>query len=117
MIFEKGVTLIEVLAALAIFSIASTSILFSVSQNVRTSVYLKNQVFASLVAEKKMAMLMLEPLKGKNRSGTSVMGNRVWFWYARSISSEGTLQAVDLLVFLEKGSQPVFSVRGYVPKK
>lgn len=118
MILEiKGMTLIEILAALSIFSMASISVLRSVNQHINTAIYLENQMFASLVAENKMAMLMLEPSQAKNQSGISIMGNRVWFWYAHLTPIEGTLQAIDVRVSLEKSSQPVFSVRGYVPKK
>jgi len=46
---ERGLTLIEVLIALAILSIALTAIIKSASQNIRNTLYLQNRMIATWI--------------------------------------------------------------------
>ncbi len=64
-----GMTLLEVLVALAIFATAAMSVIRAVSQHINTVGYLEQKMFAAMVADNQMAMVMLNPknLKSQQR--------------------------------------------------
>ncbi|MDC0610011.1 type II secretion system minor pseudopilin GspI [Vibrio sp.] len=113
----KGMTLIEVLVALAIFAVASISVIRAVSQNIDTESYLEEKMFAALVADNQMALLMLNPKKIAAKSGSSDMANRTWFWSVKLVpTANNLLQAFDVSVATQKNGSPIVTVRSYVAK-
>ena len=56
---KRGMTLLEVLVALAIFATAAIATIRSVSQHINTLNYLEEKTFAALVADNQMAKVML----------------------------------------------------------
>ena len=62
----RGMTLLEVLVALAIFATAAISVIRAVTQHINTLGYLEEKTFASIVVDNQMAMVMLHPDKLKN---------------------------------------------------
>src|SRR5688572_4407010 len=82
---QSGLTLIEVLIALAIISIAFTAILLSTSQNIRNTEYLQSKQTASWVStaviNQVIAGIMAVPESEAMDGGTEILG-RKWFWKA-----------------------------------
>ncbi len=79
-----GFTLIEVLVALAVLAIALSAIIKTMSTNTLNSIYLRDRTLAQWVALNKITELQLNqiwPSPGKS-NGSTVMGNRDWFWEA-----------------------------------
>jgi general secretion pathway protein I len=82
----RGLTLIEVLIALAIVGIAMTAVIKATSQNIRATNYLQNKTMALGVAKQIMSEIQTgilklpdhrEPFKNK----TTLLG-REWYWLA-----------------------------------
>ncbi len=80
---EQGLTLIEVLIALAILSIALTAIIKSTSQTIRNTLYLQNRMIATWVGTDVINQIRLrlltiaEPLKQE-----SYTLGQTWIWEA-----------------------------------
>lgn len=81
-----GMTLIEVLIALAIVSIAMTAIIKATSENIRATTYLKNKTIAlwvgqQIVNETRAGVLKL-PSAPEDVSNTTIMLGQNWYWRA-----------------------------------
>lgn len=83
-----GFTLIEVLIALAILSIALTAIIQATSQNIRDNIYLQNKTIANwvgnLLMNQALAGILQLPTSGNNESSMLMLGQN-WLW-------QGTLE-------------------------
>lgn len=83
---SRGMTLIEVLIALAIIAISMTAVIKAASQNIRATTYLKNKSIALWVAQELMGEVQTGVLKlDDNRVdevGSMEMLGRNWFWRA-----------------------------------
>ncbi len=101
---SRGFTLLEVLIALAIVSIAvipmvSTPISVSSNQSI-----LKAKTFAQYVALNKIAELHLErnfPPLG-NKKGTELMAGREWFWKSKIVKANSlfkNIRRIELTVY------------------
>ncbi len=113
----KGMTLLEVLVALAIFATASLSVIHAVNQNLDTESYLEQKMFASLVADNQMTLLMLNPDSISVKAGKAEMADRTWYWKVKLVpTANDVLQAFDVSVATEKNGSPIVTVRSYVPK-
>lgn len=80
---NKGFTLIEVLIALAILSIALTAIIKSTSQNIKNTLYLQNKTIANwvgaeIVAEIESGLLTVQD----NLTDKTEMLGQKWTWEA-----------------------------------
>jgi len=82
---QAGMTLIEVLVALAIIGIALTAVIKAASQNIRATDYLQNKTIALWVGSKVMreAQLGIIGVGGPEglRQEQTMLG-RDWFWHA-----------------------------------
>ncbi len=81
---NAGLTLIEVLIALAILSIALTAIIHSTSQNIKSTVYLQNKMIAVWVGTEVMNEIragVLKPVDGRLTQETEMLG-QTWSWQA-----------------------------------
>lgn len=65
----RGMTLLEVLIALAIFATAAIAIIRSVSQHINTLNYLEDKAFAAMVVDNQMAKVMLDTSALKAQKG------------------------------------------------
>lgn len=83
---KKGFTLIEVLIALAILSIALTAIIQSTSQIIRDHLYLQNKTIAMWVASDVMNQiqtgLIKPPLEPDYLQSTTTLLGTLWTWHA-----------------------------------
>lgn len=77
-----GFTLIEVMLAMAVFSIAGIALLSAATNNARNIGYLEDKMFANWVASNQLVATHLEekwPPKN-NLKGEVELAGRAWFW-------------------------------------
>ena len=111
----RGMTLLEVLVALAIFATAAISVIRSVSQHINTVSYLEEKMFAAMVVDNQMANVMLSTEKLKAKKGTEELAGRTWYWKVTPVATaQPLLKAFDVSVATEKEASPVVTVRSYV---
>lgn len=114
---KRGMTLLEVLIALAIFATASISVIRSVSQHINTISYLEEKTFAAMVVDNQMAQVMLKPKSLKAQTGTQELAGRTWYWKVTLVpTADNLLKAFDVSAALEKQGSPLVTVRSYVVK-
>lgn len=96
---EAGFTLIEVLVALAVFSLAALTLVNLSGENVRTARALEARTLASVVAENRAVEAMVEwPAPGVT-SGVDMAGDRPWRWTRRvSRTDDPEVARVDVIV-------------------
>ncbi|EPW6709848.1 type II secretion system minor pseudopilin GspI [Vibrio parahaemolyticus] len=111
----RGMTLLEVLVALAIFATAAISVIRSVSQHINTVSYLEEKMFAAMVVDNQMANVMLDTGALKAKNGTEELAGRTWYWKATPVATtQPLLKAFDVSVATAKNASPVVTVRSYV---
>ena len=114
---ERGMTLLEVLVALAIFATAAISVIRAVTQHINTLSYLEEKTFAAMVVDNQLAMVILHPENLKKTQGTQKLAERDWFWTVTPVAtSDNLLKAFDVSVATSKNASPVVTVRSYVSK-
>lgn len=112
----RGMTLLEVLIALAIFATAALSIIRAVTQNINTISYLEEKTFASMVVDNQLAMVHLAESFNSTQKGVEELAGRKWYWTATPVKTAvDMIQAVDVSV----GTDPerkttLMTVRTYV---
>jgi general secretion pathway protein I len=101
---QSGLTLIEVLIALAIVAIAMTAIIKATSQNIRGSTYLKDKTIAMWVGQQVLneaRIGLLQP--GKDSAGlkaTTKMLNTDWYWQlSQSETPNKRIKKIEVRVF------------------
>jgi general secretion pathway protein I len=79
---ERGFTLVEVLAALAVFSMAAVAIMQVTAQSVRTADALEERFAARIVASNVMAEALVQPIGARfdSVSGQEEQLGRVFEW-------------------------------------
>lgn len=79
---KSGLTLIEVLIALAIISIAMTAVIKASSQNIRGTSYLEKKTIATWVATQLINEVRANSrsLKQDDEQGNTVMLGETWYW-------------------------------------
>ncbi|MGR5234359.1 type II secretion system minor pseudopilin GspI [Vibrio rotiferianus] len=113
----RGMTLLEVLVALAIFATAAISVIRSVSQHINTVSYLEEKMFAAMVVDNQMANVMLDSSALKAKNGTEELAGRTWYWKVTPVATtQPLLKAFDVSVAVEKKASPIVTVRSYVDK-
>lgn len=75
---ERGFTLLEVLVALAILSIAMTAITQALSGSIRNLSHVQQRAYASQVAQNVMEKSQADLLR--SRTGQETFGRREWYW-------------------------------------
>ncbi len=103
---EAGFTLIEMLVALAIFSLAALALLRLGGATAANSARLHEQALAQIVARNLAAELLSdpEPPPFGTLAGESVNGGRRWLW-TRNVarSPEARIQRIEIEVVGEAG--------------
>ncbi len=113
-----GMTLLEVMIALAIFATAAISVMRAVSQHIHTLAYLEEKTFATVVADNQMALTMLSGAPQHSRSGSTQLAGREWYWTVVPVATTaGMIQAFDVSVSADKNQKtPTVTVRSYGAK-
>lgn len=101
-----GLTLIEVLIALAIIGISLTAVIKAASQNIRSTDYLRNKTIALWVAQNVMseAQLTLIDLSGPSgREKEETVLGKDWFWHAtEEASANARIKKIHVRVYAAK---------------
>jgi general secretion pathway protein I len=114
----RGMTLLEVLVALAIFATAAISVMRSVTQHLNTLSYLEEKTFASFVIDNQISRVMLSGAPKSTKSGKTEMVGKQWHWKVTPVETAvGFIAAFDVSVSLnENAKSPILTVRSYVEK-
>ncbi len=110
---QKGMTLLEVMVALVIFSTAALALMNSVSLNVRFTHGLADTLQASWVAENQLAEAQLTKtdFPDAEQQGTEIMGGRSWTGVKQRVKPPTTSGRIQIRVYAEGDeSQPVISL-------
>lgn len=111
---EQGMTLLEVMVALVIFSTAALALMNSVSLNVRSTHGLGDSLQASWVAENQLAEAKLSntPFPDALQTGTEIMGGRSWIWRKQRVKTAENRFADEVQVYTEDDEdKPVLSLQ------
>lgn len=117
---EQGMTLLEVMVALVIFSTAALALMNSVSLNVRFTHGLADTLQASWVAENLLAEAELAKTDFPDApdEGTEIMGGRSWNWHKQPVKTANNTFADDVQVYAEGDeSQPVIALQVIAPEE
>ena len=111
---EQGMTLLEVMVALVIFSTAALALMNSVSLNVRFTHGLADSLQASWVAENERGEEKLgnTPFPDALQTGTEIMGGRSWIWRKQRVKTAENRFADEVQVYAEDDEdKPVLSLQ------
>ncbi|MDD9176675.1 MULTISPECIES: type II secretion system minor pseudopilin GspI [Aliivibrio] len=113
---KQGMTLLEVLVALAIFATAALSVLRSVTQHINTLGYLEEKTFAGIVVDNQMTLMMLDKPPTVTKKGETELAGRTWYWTVSPVkTTSDILKSVDVSVSTNKDQKsPLITVRTYV---
>lgn len=111
----RGMTLIEVLVALAIFATAAISVVRAVTQHINTLGYLEEKMFAAMVADNQMAKVLLGKAPKKEQKGKEELAGQTWYWLVKPVPTDnGVISAFDVSVSREAdGKSAIVTVRSY----
>lgn len=117
---SHGFTLIEVMLALAVFSIAGIALLSTASNNARNIGYLESKMFANWVASNQLVAASLEvkwPPKN-NLKGEVALAGRAWFWQQKVIkTTDNDMRAIVMEVRLREDDElAISSLTTYISK-
>ncbi|MEH3478101.1 type II secretion system minor pseudopilin GspI [Enterobacter cloacae] len=111
---EQGMTLLEVMVALVIFSTAALALMNSVSLNVRFTHGLGDSLQASWVAENQLAEAKLSntPFPDALQTGTEILGGRSWIWRKQRVKTAENRFADKVQVYAEDDEdKPVLTLQ------
>ncbi len=96
---EQGFSLIEVLVALAVFSIAALALVNLGGENVRSAQAIEARVIAGMVAENRAGEALIDwPPLGET-TGQDEAGDRPWRWVRRvTRTDDPEVVRIDVLV-------------------
>lgn len=114
---QRGMTLLEVLVALAVFATAALSVMKAVSQHLNTLSYLEEKTFAAMVADNELAKVRLSgEIPTSAKKGKSELAGREWYWTIKTTkTADGFLRALDVTVTTDEARKnSVVTLRTYV---
>ncbi|MCW1827387.1 type II secretion system minor pseudopilin GspI [Enterobacter asburiae] len=115
---EQGMTLLEVMVALVIFSTAALALMNSVSLNVRFTHGLGDSLQASWVAENQLAEAQLSKTSFPDamQTGTETMGGRSWTWRKQRVKTTQNRFADEVQIYAEGDEdKPVITLQVLEP--
>lgn len=121
---ECGLTLIEVLIALAIIAIALTAVIKATTQNIRSTSYLQEKMIALWVGEQvlneaRVGVLPLPDDDENIKEKTSMLGFE-WYWQAQKIATPNMhIKKIEVNVFAheieeDEEQSPIIHLETYV---
>lgn len=122
---SSGMTLLEVLVALAVFAFAALALIKAVTQQTVGLSALEEKTLANWVAENQLVELRLKKVWPEKNwvSGSSEMAGQKWYWRYQGVdTADPRLRAVDIEVSLQApknattAGPPRTTLRSYVVK-
>lgn len=112
-----GFTLIEVMLALSIFSLAALAALQVASEHLRSIAMIEERAFATMVASNRMAQVHSSdtwpPQNGA--TGSMMMAERNWYWQQTVVETvTDGLREVTITVSAEEGGAEAARLVGFV---
>ncbi len=116
----KGFTLLEVMLAMAVFSIAGIALLGTAQNNISSLSHIEEQMLANWVASNQLVESHLEakwPPKN-NKKGKVELAGREWFWQQKVLkTTDESMRSVEIQVRLDESAKlPVSSLTTFVSK-
>lgn len=115
---SQGMTLLEVLVALVVFSIAALAVIKSTSQQTVGIGILQEKMISEWVADNQLALLTLDKRWPGNNwiNGETEMAGQTWYWRWRGVATESDyLKAIDIEVYTDPNYTAISSsLRTYV---
>lgn len=117
---KKGFTLVEVLVALAVLTIALAAVMRALSQGIDTSSSLRDRAIAMWVAQNRLVTHQIKKeWPGLDTTeGTSTMGGREWRWREQVLAAPGEsdLRQIHIEVRAPNETQALARLIGFLPK-
>ena len=121
---QRGFTLVEVMVALLIVSVAISSLLFQMMSTIDSTASLRDQTVAHWVALNQLELVYLEnqnsnQLPNDESSGSEEMAGREWFWKIKPVktANENFLQlAVSVYTEEDDDESSVITVTGLIDR-
>jgi general secretion pathway protein I len=117
---SKGMTLLEVLVALVILSIAALAIMKTSAGQIRGLSHFQQLTVAGWVAENQLTQLYLQHTWPAERwtTGESKMLGQTWYWRWRGVAtSDPSLRAIMVEVrYTPQQANPLVALNSYVTK-
>lgn len=90
---SRGFTLLEIMVALVVFSLASLMVMQVTSVTLRGQQFLEEKMVAGWVADNQIALLFLVSPAERllNRQGEVEMAGRIWYWRSKVSPADGGL--------------------------
>lgn len=99
---QRGMTLIEVMIALALLSIAGLALMNTQHERVRNLHYLEQKQLAGWIAENQLAMWQLSSAQTTAQQQVMMAGER-WYWQAQLIpTTQPDVQRIEIAVWLNQ---------------
>ena len=116
---NNGFTLIEVLIALAILSIAIIAIVKSSAQNIKDTMHLQNKTIATWIAvdvlNETQALLLKLPMSPDSQKEAVITLNQHWSWEAnKNITPNSHIKEIHVTVFLEPKHEKLSHLVSYL---
>lgn len=109
---DAGLTLVEVMAALLIFSLTATAVMRAATEHLRGVAVLEDMTFATYVANNRVTQISLEekwPLQN-GLKGTQELAGRTWHWQQTiTKTQEANMLSVAVSVSLDSAGQEVIT--------
>ena len=117
---RTGFTLIEVLVALAVLTIALAAVMRALSQSIDTSASLRDRTVAMWVAQNRLVMHQVQhdfPALDTT-AGDVEMAGRKWLWseLVTAAPGEPTMRQIHIEVRAASGPQPLARLIGFLSK-
>lgn len=118
---SKGMTILEVLVALAVFAMVSVALLSSMNNQVFGLQLLENKTFATFVADNQLADLKIRKILPTKAwvTGEEQLADRTWYYRYQALETgDSALVAVDMEVHATKDyDDPLVTLRTYLYTK
>ncbi|MBV7415351.1 GspI family T2SS minor pseudopilin variant ExeI [Aeromonas sp. sif2433] len=116
----RGMTLLEVMVALAVFAIAGLAVMKTASEHLSGLNYLEEKTLATWVVENQLVQQKLESKWPGDSwvAGEEDMAGQTWYWRYRGVATaDNNFKALDVEVRTEaKAESPVAMMRTYISR-
>jgi general secretion pathway protein I len=117
---ESGFTLVEVLVALAVLTIALAAVMRALSQSIDTSASLRDHTIAMWVAQNRLTTHQIERIFPAldTTEGDTEMAGRAWHWREQVTPAPGEpdMRQIHIEVRAASGPQTLARLVGFLPK-